>query len=79
MRRKVVEEVEVSPKQIEEFYKENRKTFRDARDRIQPLEEVRDLIRERLIGRKRSQAWRKWLKEIKKEANITRYLHQQGQ
>lgn len=79
LRRKVVEDVEVSPKHIEEFYKENRKTFRDARDRIQPLEEVRDLIRERLIGRKKSEAWRKWLKEIKKEANVTRYLNQQGQ
>jgi len=79
LRRKVVEEVEVSTEHIEEFYKENRKTFRDARDRIQPLEEVRDLIRERLIGRKRSEVWRKWLKEIKKEADVTRYLNQQGQ
>lgn len=79
LREKVVEDVEVSTKDIEEFYEENRKTFRDARDRIQPLEEVSDLIRERLIGKKRSRAWRKWLAEVKKEAQVTRYLNQQPQ
>ena len=79
LRRKVVEDVEVSTKDIEEFYEENRKTFRDARDRIQPLEEVRDLIRERLIGRKRSEAWQKWLSDVRKEAEVARYLNQQAQ
>jgi parvulin-like peptidyl-prolyl isomerase len=74
LRRKVVEDVEVSTQDIKEFYEKNRKTFRDARDRIQPLEEVRDLIRERLIVRKKGKAWNEWLEDAKKEANVVKYL-----
>lgn len=74
LRRKVVEGVEVSTKDIEEFYEENRKTFRDARDKIKPFEEVRDLIRERLIGRKKRETWKEWLKGAKEEANVVKYL-----
>lgn len=74
LKRRIVKDVSVNQKEIEEFYEKNRDSFRDADGNIPPLSEVRDQIRERIKKNKRDSLWQKWLEEKKSEARIIRKL-----
>ncbi|MBS3765570.1 SurA N-terminal domain-containing protein [Candidatus Bipolaricaulota bacterium] len=74
LRAKITSQVEVSSDEVKEYYKENKETFRNVNDQIQPLQEVRDVIRQRLQENKKHEAWKKWLSRVREEANIEKHL-----
>lgn len=74
LRERVLANVEVSSEEINQYYEKNKGTFRDVDGEIQPLHEVKSVIRERIRSAKEEKAWKNWLAKVKEEASIDRNM-----
>ncbi|MBS3788584.1 SurA N-terminal domain-containing protein [Candidatus Bipolaricaulota bacterium] len=74
LRERVLAKVEVSSEEIKQYYEKNKETFRDVDGEIQPLREVKKVIRERIRTTKKEKAWKNWLAKLKEEATIDRNM-----
>lgn len=75
VKKRIVSDVSVKSEKIEDFYKKNKESFRDKKGEIQPLKEVKDVIRERLLATKKEKVWNEWLSQVIKQASVERYLN----
>jgi len=74
VKKRVVGEVLVSDEKIEDYYAENRDSFRGSDGEVKKLEEVRHQIREKIRRDRRNRVWRDWLKKARKKAEVVKKL-----
>lgn len=74
LREQVTGDISVSEEEISSFYETNKSSYTDQEGNVKPLEEVREQIRENLLGQKRNELWANWLEEAKEEADIEKNL-----
>lgn len=73
LRDKVTGDVSVSEEEISSYYQKNKKSFTDDEGNVKPLEDVKSQIKSTLENQKKGQAFSKWLKKAREEANIEKY------
>jgi len=74
LREEVTGDISVSEEEITSFYETNKSSYTDQEGNVKPLEEVRDQIKENLLGQKKNEVWASWLEEAKEEAEIEKNL-----
>ncbi len=74
LREEATGDISVSEEEITSFYETNKSSYTDQEGNVKPLEEVRDQIKENLLGQKKNEVWASWLEEAKEEAEIEKNL-----
>jgi len=74
LKKKVLDSVKVSEKEIKNYYSNNRNSFRGNDGKIRPLSEVKDHIREKLRRDEKDQLWKEWLNQSRKKATIVKRM-----
>lgn len=70
LKEEVTKEVTVSEEEVQEFYNDNKKSYKDDEGNVKPLDEVKDQVTDSLLNKKQNDAYNSWLEEVRNQAEI---------
>ena len=70
LKEEVSKDVSVSEEEIQEFYNNNKESYKDDEGNVKPLEEVREQITNSLMNQKQNESYNNWLEKVKESAEI---------